>query len=237
MDISGVMIVFDEEIILGSRASKISESKFNAFDSINQEVLGEIRIDIRLSNNHKRRHNKKPKAMKGFESNIAIITLVPGTPVEMLMNILNDGIKGLVLRGYGPGNIAYQYLDAIVKRKRLYLDLVPRYHELVRGFHGTTTFHWPQIHNAGGLKPNMQRPISTQNLSGIDDHVFLFINDPQSATIHAQYRADEIGLNEYEIVVVSALIHPDKLDHDYIHPAESAFRLRTETLALEYVFI
>ncbi len=56
-DISGLMIVFDEQIILGSRASKVSESKLKAFETINWDVLGEIRIDIRFSDDRKRRHN------------------------------------------------------------------------------------------------------------------------------------------------------------------------------------
>ena len=124
MDISGVMIVFDEEIILGSRASKVSESKFNAFDSINWDVLGEIRIDIRFSDDHKSRHKRKLVIKKGFEANIAIITLVPGMPVQMLLCLLDSGIKGLILRGYGPGNIAYQYLDAIKKANKLKVPVV-----------------------------------------------------------------------------------------------------------------
>jgi len=124
MDISGVMIVFDEEIILGCRASKISESKLNAFDSINWDVLGEIRIDIRLRNFYQSRHNLPLTVLKGFESNIAIVTIVPGTPVEMLLCLLASGIKGLILRGYGPGNIAYQYLKAIDKANALKIPVV-----------------------------------------------------------------------------------------------------------------
>jgi len=48
MDISGVFIVFDERIILGSRASKASESKLDAFQSINSEDAGEIAIAIKI---------------------------------------------------------------------------------------------------------------------------------------------------------------------------------------------
>lgn len=113
LDISGVLIVFGEAIITGSRASKISESKLDAFETMNWDPVGEIRFDIRFSDDRKRRHSGELLLRKGFETNIAVVTLVPGTPVRMLIDLLDSGIKGLIIRGYGPGNIAYQYLDVI----------------------------------------------------------------------------------------------------------------------------
>jgi L-asparaginase len=123
-DVSGVMIVFDEQIILGSRASKVSESKLNAFETINWDVLGEIRVDIRFSDDRKRRHNGKLTVKKGFETNIAIVTLIPGTPVAVLNDVLKSGIRGLVLLGFGPGNIAYHYLEAIRLANELKIPIV-----------------------------------------------------------------------------------------------------------------
>ena len=113
LDISGVMIVFDEEIILGSRASKVSESKLNAFETINWDLLGEIRIDIRLSDEHKPRHERPLNLQKGFDPNVAVVNIAPGLPVKILNNIIKSGIKGLVLSSFGPGNIPYDYLDMI----------------------------------------------------------------------------------------------------------------------------
>lgn len=114
MDVSGVMLVFDEEIILGARSSKVSESKLDAFETINWDLLGEIRIDIRLSNEHKPRHNKPLELVKGFEASIEVITLTPGRPSATLLDrLVGGGTKGLVLLGYGPGNIAYDYLPVL----------------------------------------------------------------------------------------------------------------------------
>jgi L-asparaginase len=56
MDISGVFIVFDERIILGSKASKASESKLDAFQSINSEDAGEIAIGIKMKDWVKKRN-------------------------------------------------------------------------------------------------------------------------------------------------------------------------------------
>ncbi|MBN2009150.1 asparaginase [candidate division KSB1 bacterium] len=112
-DIAGVMIVFYERIIWGTRASKVSESKLNAFQSLNWDLLGEIRIDIRFSDNHFRRHDGKLNLQTGYEQNIAVATFVPGTPTRVLLQLLESGIKGLVLRGYGSGNVGYEYLDVL----------------------------------------------------------------------------------------------------------------------------
>lgn len=125
MDISGVMVVFDEEIILGSRATKISESKLEAFETINHDLLGEIRVDINLNINRSKRHNKKIKLAKGFESNIGVIHLVPGMLASFLDKaIFSSKIKGLILLGYGTGNIGYEYLDVLKKAKQKKIPVI-----------------------------------------------------------------------------------------------------------------
>lgn len=124
MDVSGVMVVFDEEIILGTRASKVSESKLDAYETINWDDLGEIRIDIRLSDEHKPRHNRPLNLQKGFEDNIAVVTLFPQMTPKTLHAIINTGIKGLILRGYGSGNISYAYLDVLKELHRKKIPVV-----------------------------------------------------------------------------------------------------------------
>jgi len=124
MNLAAVALVFDEEIILGARSSKVSESKLNAFETINWDLLGEIRIDIRLSDEAKPRHKGNLKLQKGFESNIAVVTLIPGTPNETLMALLQQGVKGLVVRAFGPGNIASQYLDFIRQALKMKIPVV-----------------------------------------------------------------------------------------------------------------
>jgi len=118
MDVAGVFLVFDEEIIRGSRASKVSESKLDAFETINQELLGEIRVDVRFHHDHLKRHKKKLKAMSGFEPRVLAITLVPGLTEEILENILDSDIKGIVLRGFGTGNVPSKHLSILKKARQ-----------------------------------------------------------------------------------------------------------------------
>ncbi len=124
MDISGVMIVFDEEIILGARAAKVSESKLNAYETVNWDDLGEIRIDIRLSDEAKRRHKRPINLQTGFEGNIAVVSLFPQMKATTLHAILDTNIKGLILRGYGSGNISYEYLQVLKEAKKRKIPVV-----------------------------------------------------------------------------------------------------------------
>ncbi len=118
MDISGVYIVFDEKLIAGGRASKSSESKFDAFISVNQEDAGEIRVNIRLKDWVPKRKKTKIKIIKGFEPNIFVYTLTPGSnPDNFELLLDNRKIKGIILRAYGTGNIPYRFDNFIKKAK------------------------------------------------------------------------------------------------------------------------
>lgn len=121
---AGVMLIFDGDIILGSRAHKLSESKLDAFGTINWVELGEIRIDVRFSDEAKERHDRPLKFRPGFESDIAVVTLFPGFPVESLEQAINLNPKGLILRAYGSGNISYKYLEAIKLAKSKEIPIV-----------------------------------------------------------------------------------------------------------------
>ena len=61
---------------------------------------------------------------KDFEPNIFVLVLIPGTPPEFIEKLLDDDIKGLVLRGYGPGNISYNYIKALEKARDMKVTVV-----------------------------------------------------------------------------------------------------------------
>ncbi len=124
LDLAGVYVVFGEEIILGCRATKTSESKLDAFTSVNRRPAGEIRIDIRLRGDHRCRHDDPLELRTGFEPGIAVISIVPGGPGPVSRCLLGAGVRGVVLRGYGPGNIPHEYLDVLDEARRLGIPVV-----------------------------------------------------------------------------------------------------------------
>lgn len=110
MDISGVFIVFGSKIMLGCRAKKLSESDLDAFGSFNDVDFGEISIGIKLNQSTAGRHNEKPLFKNKFDANIISLTCIPGLPVDYLHSLVDNGTKGVVLRGFGSGDIPYSYL-------------------------------------------------------------------------------------------------------------------------------
>ncbi|HNU69739.1 MAG TPA: asparaginase [Myxococcota bacterium] len=118
MDVSGVFVVFDERVILGSRASKASESRLDAFVSINAQDAGEIRADIHLNQSLPRRRFDKAAFFPGFDPDIAVQTLTPGCDPEDLVFLLqNKRTRGIIILAYGTGNLPYDF-DIFFKRAR-----------------------------------------------------------------------------------------------------------------------
>jgi L-asparaginase len=113
MDIAGVFVVFGTSIILGCRAKKLNESDLNAFSTFNKENFGTIMIDIRLQSDSRHRHDRPLSLRNGFEDRVLCLSLVPGTDAKIVRTILDCGIKGLILRAYGSGDIPYDLMPVL----------------------------------------------------------------------------------------------------------------------------
>lgn len=119
MDLAEVVIVFGSWILRGNRTSKKDEGSLETIWSPIFPELGRIRMDIELwSFSPKRDHAKKPVLQTGFDENIMVFTAFPGLRADFLESILDKGVKGIIIRGFGPGNVPIaekSLLDAIEK--------------------------------------------------------------------------------------------------------------------------
>lgn len=113
MDLSGVYVVFGSKIILGCRAKKISESKLDAFNTFQDSDFGEIAVGIKINKQAPKSNGKPIKSINGFDDNIISITLIPGLKNEYLRKLISQGIRGIVLRAYGTGDIPYALFDTL----------------------------------------------------------------------------------------------------------------------------
>lgn len=106
-----VMICFDSRVHRGTRASKYSNEHLQAFRSLNSQPLGSFGVHFT--------HNKKalkpprsdfnrpaPRCDARISSNVIILDCVPGAslPVELINSVV-DKCEGVVLRGFGSGNL------------------------------------------------------------------------------------------------------------------------------------
>lgn len=105
--VSEVCIFFENDLLRGNRASKISADNFNAFQSYNYPVLAHAGISINYNTVQIYRPiSRKPlKPHYELDRNIAILKLFPGISPLVVESILNiPGLKGVVMETFGSGN-------------------------------------------------------------------------------------------------------------------------------------
>lgn len=100
-----VCIYFNQQLLRGNRARKISAQKFHAFESPNFPHLANIGIHITLDDNLILKKARKPFRLQTLRPKfIANFRLFPGFELGVLNFILHQPIEGLILETYGAGN-------------------------------------------------------------------------------------------------------------------------------------
>lgn len=112
MELGGVFVVFGSKIILGCRAKKVSESDLDAFKTFNDSDFGEIGVGIILNKDTNKAHNDSLIIKNGFDDHIACFTMIPGLDPNIIVGLIDNGIKGFILRGYGSGDTPTNFVPA-----------------------------------------------------------------------------------------------------------------------------
>jgi L-asparaginase len=101
-----VCIYFDNILLRGNRARKMSSSAYAGFESPNYEVLGRAGEHVTIH-----RKNVRKSSGEGFflnealERNVLVFDVFPGLSPSHLRKMFGiEGVKGVVLRSYGTGN-------------------------------------------------------------------------------------------------------------------------------------
>jgi L-asparaginase len=102
-----VCLYFGDRLLRGCRSVKVDADGFDAFASPNFPPLGTVGIDIEINWNRilpppgttDTLAVKEPGTAK-----IGALRLFPGIPTEIVSNILQSPIQGLVMEAYGVGN-------------------------------------------------------------------------------------------------------------------------------------
>ena len=103
-DLSGVFVVFGSKIIRGCRAKKMSESELDAFASFNSRNFADIGVKI-VFREKAPRHARPFQAINGFENRVCSLTLVPGMSSEVFRVLIDGGMRGIILRAFGSGDV------------------------------------------------------------------------------------------------------------------------------------
>lgn len=108
-NISEVMIIFDDVILRGCRAIKVSESAFRAFESPAFPELGRITstgIHFNTMIVRKTPTNTPFELRPHFQTNVISIDLTPGLLPGVLDSLVNTGhCRGIILKSHGAGSV------------------------------------------------------------------------------------------------------------------------------------
>lgn len=101
-----VAIYFEYSLYRGNRATKISASSFEAFQSPNCEPLAIAGVHLSFGK-HLLKHQDKIDLFTDFEEKIAHIHVFPGLQWDVYAPLFdNQRVKGIVLETFGAGNVA-----------------------------------------------------------------------------------------------------------------------------------
>lgn len=101
--VSGVHIVFNGKLILGTRARKTHSKSFHAFSSINYPFVAVLQ-DSYLLQYLKLDNHKKPKFSDKLDNNVGLLKLIPGTDIDFLRFMLEKK-KAVIIESFGVGGL------------------------------------------------------------------------------------------------------------------------------------
>jgi len=105
-DIGETCIVFNGEIHRATRTKKVRVNSYDAFDSMDPSPIGILARDIILYEGRKKRdHSLVPRFDTRLEDRVFLLKIFPGLLPQTLARIVDMGYLGIVIEGFGSGNI------------------------------------------------------------------------------------------------------------------------------------
>ena len=107
-DLGEVVICFGNVVVRGCRARKISESDWLCFTSTETLPVATIGVTLNIDGTvafPRGTNTLNNVDTSKWEHNVCLVKLSPGMRPETLRAILMSGVKGVVIEGFGAGNI------------------------------------------------------------------------------------------------------------------------------------
>ena len=106
----GVYIAFDGRLIEGCAARKVYRARRGAFLSVNRQAAG-YRAKAVVCWTKSRKTNAGTLMLRTeLDTAVAMLYLMPGSPVEILRLLADKGCHGIIIAGYGAGGVPAAYL-------------------------------------------------------------------------------------------------------------------------------
>lgn len=115
MPLPEVGIFFGRWLFRGNRATKTSIQGYEAFESPDCPPLVEMGVDIRKIKTPLVPHGAF-RLEAGFERRVGIVPVVPGSSPAMLDAAVATGLRGVLVEGFGAGNVPQSGWPGAIKR-------------------------------------------------------------------------------------------------------------------------
>ncbi|MCD8205228.1 MAG: asparaginase [Clostridia bacterium] len=102
---SGCRLVFDGEVILGTRAKKTRTKSYNAFSSMDYPAVAKI-VDGKIIRFIPDEKGDGPVFSEKIDTSVAVIKLIPGQSPDVL-EYLSGRCRAVVIESFGVGGIPY----------------------------------------------------------------------------------------------------------------------------------
>lgn len=115
-DIHEVCLCFGGKLLRGVRSKKTSADDLLAFDSPSAHPLAECGIEIRTNAAFLLPAPCAPFRFLPFEHHrIAVLKVFPGIQFDLFENIVVDDLHGIVLEGFGAGNVPVSTTNGLLR--------------------------------------------------------------------------------------------------------------------------
>ncbi len=104
--VSGVYLVFNGEVILGTRARKIRSKSYHAFDSINFPSTAYVDNDKVIKYIDMRGEKEDTRFYHKLVPNVFLLKLIPGMKPDVL-DFIGDTYDAVVIESYGVGGLPF----------------------------------------------------------------------------------------------------------------------------------
>ena len=105
--VPGVYLAFHNKLMQGNAAKKLCTENFDGFYSINVPdvaVLEDGKIKWNISSDFIE-PEKELKINTAIDTHVAVFEVFPGFNTDIIRMAVDSGCKGIVLKGYGAGNV------------------------------------------------------------------------------------------------------------------------------------
>ncbi|MEM4390711.1 MAG: asparaginase [Candidatus Diapherotrites archaeon] len=105
-NIAETLVFFNNKIMKATTCKKTNATELDAFSPIGDKIIGTLQQSITIEEtNYRKRTKTKPKLYSKIDTEVALVKVYPGFEGKRLINLINNGATGIVLEGFGLGNL------------------------------------------------------------------------------------------------------------------------------------